>query len=379
MNAYLPGYLQLDHDSGVPLISQLTEQLTWLIASGELKEGDKLPSMRQLAEDLGVHMHTVRQAYQRLEADQLVSIRTRRGTVVLSYNPAAVAERGEDRPSYLIGVILPSPASFYTPFIKTIQDKCRDLHYLPLFCYTFENPYLVETYFNQLIARQVDGFIFAGIGPASLIEDPQLLDLFPPIVSVDVPDMPGYRVLLDSESAAFQLTRHLLEHSYQRIALITPPLEWPNVMVFYQGYERALADYGQDAARELFVQVEGFFELHGRQAVEQLLNLTDPPHAILAASDSLALGALQAIREQGLRVPGDLALAGYNDIPAASLVTPGLTTAAVPAARMGELALEILGKLMEGKEPSRKSVTIPTELVIRRSCGCSMKPTKEKK
>ncbi|MFN2282426.1 MAG: LacI family DNA-binding transcriptional regulator [Anaerolineales bacterium] len=370
MHSSLTSYLHLDPGSGVPLISQLTEQLTWLVASGELQEGDTLPPMRQLAEDLGVHMHTVRQAYQRLEADQLVSIRTRRGTVVLPYNPAVVAERGAERPSYLIGVILPSPASFYTPFIKTIQNKCRDLRYLPLFCYTFENPYLVETYFNQMIARQVDGFIFASIGPASLIEDPQLLELFPPIVSVDVPDMPGYRVLLDSEDAALQLTRHLLEHNYRRIALITPPLEWPNVMSFFQGYERALIESGANPSPELVAIVDGFLESHGRKGTEQLLGLSDPPHAILAASDSLALGALQAIRRKGLDVPGDLALAGYNDIPAASLVSPGLTTARVPAARMGELALEVLQELMEGKTPSRKTVTIPTELVIRRSSGC---------
>ncbi|MFL7814381.1 MAG: substrate-binding domain-containing protein, partial [Anaerolineales bacterium] len=72
------------------------------------------------------------------------------------------------------------------------------------------------------------------------------------------------------------------------------------------------------------------------------MDLREPPQAILAASDSLALGALEAIRERGLSVPEDLALAGYNDIPAASLVTPALTTAAVPAARMGELAMEML-------------------------------------
>lgn len=370
MSLPLTNHLKLDPDSGVPLIAQLTEQLTWLIASEELREGDRLPPMRQLAGELGVHMHTVRQAYQRLEADGLVSVQPRRGTVVLAYNSAAVAERGTNTPSYLLGVILPSPASFYTPFIKAIQEKCRDLPYLPLFCYTFENPSLVESYFNQLIALQADGFIFAGIGPPSLISNPQLLASYPPILSVDVPDMPGYRVLLDSEGAAYQLTRHLLEHGRHRIGLITPPLEWPNVMAFFQGFEKALSEAGLDPSREPIAGVEGFFESHGREGAERLLEMDDPPDAILAASDSLALGALQALRGQGLSVPGDLTLAGYNDIPAASLVTPGLTTAAVPAARMGELALDVLHQLMEGRQPSQKTVTIPTELIIRQSCGC---------
>jgi len=370
MNSFLSDQLQLDRDSGIPLISQLTEQLTWLIASGELKEGQKLPPMRQLAEEVGVHMHTVRQAYQRLEADQLVSIRTRLGTIVLPYDSAAVAQRGAESPSYLIGVILPNPTSFYTPFIQAIQDGARDLRYLPLFCYTFENPYLIDTYFNQLIARQVDGFIFASIGPSMLIDDPSLLEQFPPIVSVDVPDMPGYQVQLDSEGAAYQLTRHLIDHGYRRIGLITPPLEWPNVMSFFQGYEKALLEEGAAPLPDLFSQVEGFFSDHGKGGAESLLGLDDPPDAILAASDSLALGGLQAIKEMGLDLPGDLALAGYNDIPAASLVTPGLTTAAVPAARMGELAMDLLQKLMEGNKPSCETEILPTELVIRRSCGC---------
>ena len=370
MSLPLSNYLQLDPHSGVPLIAQLAEGLTWLIASGELREGDKLPPMRQLAAELGVHMHTVRQAYQRLEADGLVSVRPRRGTIVLAYDPGAVAERGADSASYLLGVILPNPGDFYAPLIRAVQEKARELRYLTLFCYTFENPCLVETYFNQLIARQVDGFIFTSIGPTSLIEDPGLLDPLPPIVSVDVPDMPGYRLLLDSEGAAYQLTNHLLDHGHRRIGLITPPLEWPNVTAFYQGFERALGEAGLDPADELIARTDGFFESDGYAGAEQLLDLVDPPPAILAASDSLALGALNALRERGVAVPGDLALVGYNDIPAASLVTPGLTTAAVPAARMGELALETLHKLINGKKPARKTELIPTQLVIRDSCGC---------
>ncbi len=370
MSLPLANHLQIDPDSGIPLIAQLTEQLTWLIASGELLEGDTLPPIRQLAAELGVHMHTVRQAYQRLEGDGLVSVRPRVGTRVLAYDPASVADRGADSPSYLLGVILPSPASFYTPFIQTIQEKCRDLHYLPLFCYTFENPYLVESYFNQLIAHQVDGFIFASLGLPSLIDDPDKLGAYPPIVSVDVPDMPGFRVLLDNEGAAYQLTRHLLDHGYQRIGLITPPPEWPNVMDFFQGYESALQDAGLGTEPELISKVEGFFADQGRQGAETLLELGQPPDAILAASDSLALGALQALQERGVSVPKDIALAGYNDIPTASLVAPGLTTAAVPAARMGELALQTLQLLIEGKKPRQMTETIPAELIIRSSCGC---------
>ncbi|MFN2282224.1 MAG: LacI family DNA-binding transcriptional regulator, partial [Anaerolineales bacterium] len=121
----------------------------------------------------------------------------------------------------------------------------------------------------------------------------------------------------------------------------------------------------------LISKVEGFLEDHGRLAADKLLDLEEPPDAILAACDTLAIGALEAIQARGMSVPEDIALAGYNDIPAASLVTPGLTTAAVPAARMGELAMEMLQGLMEGSEPSQDKVIIPAKLIIRSSCGCS--------
>ncbi len=363
-------HLRLDRESDTPLITQLVEGITWLIASGDLKTGDKLPPIRAMADQLGVHMHTVRQAYQRLEADQLVSIRTRRGTIVLPYDPAAVARRSTENPSYLIGVVLPNPGSFYSPFIRAIQEGSRDLGYLPLFCYTFENPYLVDTYFNQLIARQVDGFIFAGIGPVSLIEDPQSLGLYPPMVSVDVPDMPGFQIQIDTEGAASQVTSHLLQHGRKRIGLITPPLEWPNVTPFYQGYQRALEEAGTKIQPELYAQVEGFFSENGQEGARRLLALVDPPDAIVAAADTLALGAMTVIKEQGLQVPGDIALAGYNDIDAASLVQPGLTTAAISASDMGSLALETLQDMILGEKRKSKTQLIPTELVLRASCGC---------
>jgi len=362
--------LHLDRESGTPLITQIVDGITWLIASGDLKAEEQLPPMRELAEHLEVHMHTVRQAYQRLEADHLVSVRTRRGTVVLPYDPAVVAKRGAENPSHLIGVVLPNPGSFYTPFIQAIQEDSRELGYLPLFCYTFENPFLVDTYFNQLIARQVDGFIFVSIGPASLIEDPQSLDFFPPIVSVDVPDMPGYRILIDTEGAAYKVTRHLLEHGRKRIGLITPPLEWPNVTPFYEGYQSALEESGIDIQPELIAGVEGYFEDYGRSGAEQLLDQDHRPDAIIAATDTLALGVKGVIQERGLSIPDDLALAGYNDIQAAALIQPGLTTASIPAAEMGSLAVATLQKLIAGKKSQKQTHVISTQLVIRGSCGC---------
>ncbi|MCJ7735431.1 MAG: GntR family transcriptional regulator [Anaerolineales bacterium] len=362
--------LQLNPDSDISLIAQLTRQITWLISSGELQAGELLPSMRDLANQLEVHMHTVRQAYQRLEADHLVSIRTRRGTEVLPYNPEALAAISGDTTSHLVGIILPNPVPFYTPYIQRIQNAARDLGYFPLFCYTFDNSFLAETFFNQLLTRQVDGFIITSLSLPSLVENPALREKYPPIVSVDMPDMPGYKVLLDLENAGYQAAAHLLSHGYRRLGLITPPLEWPNLTPYYQGYQKALAEYNLKPEPELIRIVQGFLEPFGQEGAEELLDLAQPPQAILCAADPLALGAMTAIRERGLSIPGDIALAGSNDIPSASLVNPALTTVSMPAAEMGSRAFNMLEKLLSGKKPPQEQIILPTELVIRRSCGC---------
>jgi DNA-binding LacI/PurR family transcriptional regulator len=362
--------IQLNPDSDISLIAQLSQQITWLIASGELSEGDLLPPMRELAEQLGVHMHTVRQAYQRLEANSLVSIRTRRGTEVLAYDPEALAVVSEDRTSRLIGVILPTPVSFYSPYVQTIQREALDRGYFPIFCYAFDNPFLAESYFNQLLSRHVDGFIITGLALPSLLENPGLLKKYPPIISVDMPDIPGYQVLIDLEYAGCQAAEHLLTHGYRRIGLITPPLEWPNVMPFYKGYEKALLASGLSPDPELTAVVDCFEDTCGQDGADQLLDLTQRPEAIVAAADRLALGAMRAIQGRGLKIPDDIALVGANDIPAAALVTPGLTTISMPAAEMGSRAFIMLEELLSGKKPSRKKVVLDTELVIRRSCGC---------
>jgi DNA-binding LacI/PurR family transcriptional regulator len=370
MSGYIFSSLQINPQSDISLISQLTQQISWLIASRELNAGDKLPPIRDLADQLGIHMHTVRQAYQRLEEDGLVSAVPRRGTEVLPYNPDVFASGSSERTSFLLGVILPNPVSFYSPFIRSIQEATRDLRYIPIFCYTYENPYLVETYVNQLLTRQVDGIILTSLSLPSILENPERLESYPPIVSVDMPDMPGYRVLLETENAAFQVTKHLIDHGYQRIGLIIPPLEWPNVMPFYQGYERALIEIGLKPNLELIALVDGFGDNFGNEGTTRLLTIAQPPQAIVAAADSLALGAMDAIYEHGLSIPKDIALVGYNDIPAASLIHPGLTTSTVPAAEMGSLALEILQELLAGKTPPHLITTVPTELVLRQSCGC---------
>ena len=217
----------------------------------------------------------------------------------------------------------------------------------------------------------MDGFIITSLVLPSLVENPNLLEKYPPIVSADMPGMPGYRVLLDLENSGYQAAKHLFSHGYRRLGLITPPLEWPNVTPFYQGYEKALSEYDLRPDPEWSVTVEGFQKsiLVGTEP-EELLDQEQPPRAIVAAADSLALGAMGLIRERGLAIPGDIALVDRMIFPLPHWLTPALTTVSMPAAELGNRAFSMLENLLSGKHPSQKQVVLSTELVIRESCGC---------
>jgi DNA-binding LacI/PurR family transcriptional regulator len=362
--------ISVNADAEIPLIVQLTQQLTWLIASGELSPGDRLPPIREMAEALGIHMHTVRLAYQRLEADLLVSIRTRHGTEVLPFDPGNLAEKRQDQPTHLIGVMIPSPGPVYDLYLQGVHQGANNYHCFPLVCYTFDNPVTTERYINQLIAKQVDGFIVTSPYLVSNFDDPALRDKFPPIVFVDAPNVQTNSLLFDSKDAAYRATKHLLGHGYHQIGLLTCPLDWPNVYECYLGYEKALSESGIVPDMDLMVEVPNFQRQCGYDGMREFLQRGKQPQAIFVIADMLALGAMKALQDEGYRIPQDIAITSYNNIEQAALVSPGLTTATIPAFEMGVRAVDMLQKLLTGTEQIQPQITLSTELVIRQSCGC---------
>lgn len=366
--------LSVDPNQEHTLAYQLKHQITWLIASGKLKPGDRLPPVRQLAERLGINLHTVRNAYQKLELEGLLETRRGRGTRVLPFDPRRLVQAASAARSHTVGVILHSLSNpFYQSFLQgVLQVADQDLT-LVFVCLTQDDPAELWRYFAQLSAKGVDGILivsqdvsdpsFSG-GNLPGMQTPML-----PIVTVDWPEAAGYVVLLDLESAGFQAAWHLLEHGHQRIGLITYDQDVANVRPVNTGYRRALLRAGLPIDPDLMVSVAGFDEVTGADGARRLLSTTPGPTAVFAITDLLAIGALRAIKESGLRVPQDIALVGFNDTPLGALVDPPLTTVSTPAFAMGQEAMKVLRSLIAGKRPARKRITLPTSLVIRSSCG----------
>jgi DNA-binding LacI/PurR family transcriptional regulator len=229
---------------------------------------------------------------------------------------------------------------------------------------------MVERTIRQLITRQVEGYIVTSIGVTEEFKHSVPSERLPPVVFVDAPEVEKNSILSDAEGAAYQATRHLLEHGYEGVGLLTAPLEYENVVPCVDGYRRALEQFGRSYDRSLIFEVPDFHPESGKLAARMVLERESLPRALFIIADGLALGAMHGLQQAGVNVPADIAIASYNDIEAASYVYPGLTTATFPGHEMGTQAVQLLLELMAGKDDRENTIVLETELVVRQSCGC---------
>jgi LacI family repressor for deo operon, udp, cdd, tsx, nupC, and nupG len=326
--------------------------------------------VRDLAAQLGVNVNTIRAAYGELERDGLVRTRHGVGTVVLSAPPARLPAGARPLGINTVAVLIGGLDPFYLALLRGIEDVAAEHGTLVLIVDTRDSPPLAEAMLRRLIARGVDGIIAVSVG--GLAKEPESREAdegrLPPIVYVDQPDRKGHVLVFDGRAAGYAATHHLREHGHERIGIITAPRSWPNVYDVYAGYLDALQD--TDLLDEnLVAEVDAFAIESGRLALGHLLEQPQPPSAVFAAGAELALGALQEAQARRIDVPAQLALCGYTDSPAATLVQPPLTVVSVPAREIGIRAMQKLANLIQGKKPRPRRTTLPVELILRESCG----------
>ena len=174
---------------------------------------------------------------------------------------------------------------------------------------------------------------------------------------------------VDNLQASRKATLHLLRLGYKRVATITGPQDQISGYDRYQGYLKALQDYGQSVRLELVAEA-GFTEESGYTAMVRLI--PQKPDAVFAASDMMAVGAFRAIREAGLNIPRDIAVVGFDDVSVAVQLDPPLTTIRQPIQRMGTQAVEMLIRLIQETETQPAQIILQPELIIRGSCGCNI-------
>lgn len=285
----------------------------------------------------------------------------------LKYIPNRLASGLRSKRSNTLALILTDITNpFFTTIARGVEDTAGQAGYTVIFCNTDESLSKEKMYVQMLLEKRVDGIILVpALSTADSVNLIQKHDI--PVVVLDrkVPHVEVDTVRCDSETGAYELTRLLTSLGHRSIALINGPIGVSTSRDRLSGYRRALSEMG--ISHQIDMEFSGAFTKEsGRALTLKALSSQPNPTAIFATNNFIASGALEAIHEVGMRVPEDIALVGFDDLPASAT----LTVAAQPAYEMGRTATEILVKKLEGNHPEPfQEVLLSAEIVIRQSSG----------
>jgi LacI family transcriptional regulator len=297
----------------------------------------------------------------------------------LNYYPDSAARSMVSRRTNVIGFVVRQSAAqafadlFVPQVLRGVAQSAGEHGYRTLF-EPIPPEHYHDTYTQLIRERHVDGMVLSG----PRVDDDDLLRIYaegaPIVLLGQLPQTGIASVDVDNVGGARLATKHLIDLGHKRIALITnAPLVYTASADRLAGYQRALAEAGI-AFDQALVREGDFSPQGGYTAMRDLLEHKPLPTAVFVASDTVALGALQAIRQKNLRVPADMALVGFDDIPLGGFVDPPLTTVRLPAYDLGWKAAEKLIRGIGGEKASlTTTVILESELIIRESCGASAK------
>lgn len=287
----------------------------------------------------------------------------------LDYHPNLMAGSLRKKRTNTIGLVVPDNSNpVFAELSRAIEDIGFSSGYSVILCNTAYNLDKEIKYIKVLRSKRVDGLI---IIPTTIeaIYINQLVDSGLPVVIVDrtVPDAKTDSVLLDNYQGIYDATKYLISLGHRVIAYIDRPFDLPHSLDRIRGYRKALEENGIKPKEELVIR-GGFNYEGGAKAMEKILKMNPTPTALIAFNDISAIGAIRAIKDRGLKVPNDISVIGFDDIPQSSFTVPRLTTVHFPKYRMAEAAFDLLQKKLEGTSTDQRAeIVLPLRLVVRES------------
>jgi DNA-binding LacI/PurR family transcriptional regulator len=288
----------------------------------------------------------------------------------LGYQPNAIARSLASTYTRTLGFVTNDFSDYtWTQIMTGAEHEARAQGYFLMIGSAERNPSDEPEYLRILSERQIDGILFGR--ESRELNDSRYNELFQQVPVVTVAYYPSLKQItvvdVDNVSGGQQATEYLLKRRCRQIALITGPAHWKAVEDRCQGYKQALDAAGIPFADSL-VAYGDFSYKSGYEAMLELLTHRVKFNAVFAQSDQMAIGAMRALREMGKRVPQDVAIIGYDDIPGAAYCYPPLTTIRQPLQELGRIATQLLIKIIEGKAiPTETEVLLKTELIQRES------------
>jgi LacI family transcriptional regulator len=333
-----------------------------------------MTTITEVARRAGVSAMTVSRVVNRSGyASPATRARVEQAIAELGYVPNAVARHLRSKRSKTIALVVSDITNpFFTTIARGVEDAAAPRGYAVMFANTDESESEEIEYLRMLAQRQIDGVLLVPAGssaaPFRLLHGQEI-----PVVVIDrrVVARKVDEVRCDSEQGAYELVRHLIGLGHTRIAVITGRRNISTSTDRVVGYERALREAGLPISPEL-VAYDSFSLEAGYRQARRILETEPRPTAIFATNNFLAFGALRALREADLRIPGDLSLVTFDDLPAGWHDDPFLTVLAQPAYELGRRATELLLGRLEGERPAKRQVVLlPGELIVRRSSGAA--------
>jgi len=302
-------------------------------------------------------------------ASETTRARVEQAIAELGYVPNELARHFRSKRTRTVALVISDITNpFFTTIARGVEDFTAARNFAVMLCNTDESEAEEAGYLQMLIQRQIDGVLLVPSGtspePLRLLRSHNV-----PVVALDrrVTSEAVDEVRSDSEAGAYQLVRHLLELGHTRIAILSGQRGISTSADRIAGYERALAEACLDVDSELSCNA-GFSVEAGLAMARQVLAAVPRPTAIFAANNFIAFGAIRAIREVGLRVPDDVSVVCFDDVPTDWVIDPFMTCIVQDAYAMGRKAAELLLTRITSSRPAKpRSIVLPVTFVVRRS------------
>ena len=293
----------------------------------------------------------------------------------LGYHPSRAARRLRANSSDILGLIIPDIQNpLFQSLVRGVEDAAYAQQMNVVLCNTDDIPDKQQVYLRLMQAEQVAGLIVVPTHPndSAVLKPVQAAGL--PIILLDreVKNFEADTVMVDNVRGSTIAIKHLIDLGYQRIAIIA------GTQYLSPGRDRLRGAYdafheANTPVDETLVKVGNFKIESGYDLTCELMSLSNPPDAIFVSNNLMTLGALRALHELGVRIPEDVALVGFDDMPWAGDLNPPLTAVAQPGYELGQQAIQLLLKRLEEPDAPFYKVILQPRLIVRQSCGARLK------
>lgn len=329
------------------------------------------PTIHDIARELKISASTVSRA---LNDNPRISLKTKEKikavAAKLGYRPNTLASNLRNKKSNTIGIVVPLiNRHFFSSVISGVEDVAFKAGYNVVISQSNDLASKEINIVHSMFSNRVDGLIISISMQTDTFDH---LKAFGkkhiPLVFFDrvVPEIETNKIVVDDFAGGFRVTQHLIDQGYKRIAHLAGTQSLMTYLDRKNGYIEALRKNNIPYDESLVI-INTLTSDEGISAVQQLMELPNPPDAIFCGNDTTALSSMIYLRDKGFRIPQDIGIVGFSNEPFSKVVSPSISTIAQPGFEMGQKAAELLIRQIETKEETYQTIVLPTELIIRES------------